>query len=310
MVARDSPCFFDMALVPYGNELLDARPPPRDPRPLLAAAQIVPFAADGAAEPEQLHCEKHPAFCKDCGTCKWQRYGNKWTSVLTHENPLDTSQTCVTVSAKYNVSGYVSLGCSACSKAGCKSSWGNFAVRDESMFQLGNLVRHHNSEGHIRSLARLWNVNFTTLFNAMRNNDEGFNDRVPRAIKFAFAIHCCHTTASHRSYKEYMSYNKIAADSHINCLQDTSPSVVKQLQHCVSMAHIQGTIQPILRNAIRISQSTDDRDQNLSLRFRALTATPTLKLHDHWGGLLRDQGHCETSTADAMIKIWQYPRFR
>ena len=177
------------------------------------------------------------------------------------------------------------------------------------MFQLANVRKHHKSTQHIKAVAEYFGVPYPEYRAYVDHCEEHETLNVPRTIKFAWAIHVCHAGESHSSFPSFLRFNDIPKENCRNVLTDESRKAVAKMQHCVSYADREINDFPVLENCVRLAQACDDRDQCLSLRYRAVTLFPVTKIHDRFGGLLRDYGFSQLDICEAIKRLWKYIMF-
>ena len=175
------------------------------------------------------------------------------------------------------MNGEVVLGCGACRDCGRNCVFSRFMVDKASQFQLGNLRAHHRSECHQRCVAKRFGIEWNDFRVLVLKEDKGFMDSVPRPLYFAWAIHCAHAGTSHSKFTGFMEMNQIPSNSSVHVLQDQSKRAVRQMLCAVSFADRDANCLPVLRKAVRIAQACDDRDQNFSLRYRAVTTDKKIR---------------------------------
>ena len=237
----------------------------------------------------------------------WLRDHEKWLPHLCYTHPRQPHLKCFSVEATFLSNGEVELGCPSCKSAGKSDVWARGKVTALSQFQMCNLRKHHQSESHQKSVAKFFGIEWSEFQAAFLDHDSRLTKSVPSAMCFAWAIHCARTATSHRRFKQWMEHNAMACNDTNHILQDQSRRVVRQMHASVSWADRSENCLPVLRSAVRISQACDDRDQNFSLRYRAVTLQPTIECHDRWGSLVRDPGFAHEDVCTAMVRSWMCP---
>ena len=288
--------------------------------PGAAEAEAARAAAREAADARAV-CSSHTEFQSRCPQCLWEKHKDKFCRLSAYVDATtfleDTAVALAPNSTRFAV------GCKLCARlardapgavqGGKRNKWATFDVYDYPGVSADGIQKHLGTAMHKTALltyATSTTIPLTSVQSSprklpvsTREAAADADERVPRATKFLDAIRGCLQgntfggyAASHPSSTE-MSTPLIST----GVFRDESKWACRKMLQSVA-AVIDDQQHEMLKKAVRIAFSDDDRDQHRILRIRVVWDTPCIGYAEFCGALLKDYGFDAESCRDASLQ--------
>ena len=262
-------------------------------------------------------CAAHPVFCSTCAKCRWCKSKQKWEGVAQYAEAI-TLKPRTWLAARPSSDQTFAVGCTLCAQlASDKPStpahkWARFEITGDAI-RMHSIKSHSGTEGHLAAVAayagglsptpcKEEEAESRLAGEAAKGGNQDLQGYVPRRVKFMDVIRGCFQGQSGGAYAA--SFPKCGElESPListGVLRDESPDAQYKML-TASAAVLDDEQQFMLRKAVRIAFSDDDRDQHRVLRVRVVWTNPRVGWAEFFGSLLKDYGFDAEDSRDATV---------
>ena len=258
------------------------------------------------------HDQIHPTFVKSCAQCRWRRNGPRWVQQSSFRHPT-TGQLVSPIAEKpASLPGPWGIGCVLCanhtSSSSAKQAFARFEVNSLATLQGTEIRRHCNSDFHKSALKALDESSALQAGSSASQAGSEEPDHlgvpgvegVPRPDKFVWGITVCHAAGSDCDYQRFCK--AAALTSYLSpgyLVSDAGRSACMKIISAVG-GSLRDQHQRILRKAVRLAFSIDERDQVFVNRVRIVVCIPEVRAHKFVARVIRDYGNGSGECADAV----------
>ena len=172
-------------------------------------------------------------------------------------------------------------------------SWNKFAVTGSGVY-LNGIRKHLLTDAHQEAVTISAHQTWTQAASQSQPKQldgvmgGALGGQVPRADKFILAVTSCRRAESARAFAPKADMNNMTSPlMTVGVNRDTSAHSYRKMIE-VADAVLTAAHQDILRKAVRISFSEDDRDIVRALRVRVVWDTPTVGAKEFFGGIVQE----------------------
>ena len=286
-----------------------------------AAPLLLPLPQNGThCGSEPPRCSTHPRFDVKCDRCRWLKHGAHYATLSEYIDAVTfCRQAAVTMKSALSPAEFA-IGCSLCARyvaeSRCSpSKWTRFEIQGAGV-SIDGVRKHLSTQTHSAALRRyaagpseplqeLLSDSPPQICTSPLGSDarEDLGGAVPRKTKFADAIRGCLRGESGHSFA-LAQVSAAEPESNLasaGVFRDESRSA--QHKMLVAAAAVLDEAQrAMLKNAVRIAFSDDDRDQHRILRIRVVWEKPKVGCMEFFGALLKDYGFDAASCSAANIE--------
>ena len=255
-----------------------------------------------------------------CDRCRWLKHGAHYATLSEYIDAVTfCRQAAVTMKSALSPAEFA-IGCSLCARyvaeSRCSpSKWTRFEIQGAGV-SIDGVRKHLSTQTHSAALRRyaagpseplqeLFGDSPPQICTLPLGSDarEDLAGAVPRKMKFADAIRGCLRGESGHSFS-LAQVSAAEPESNLasaGVFRDESRSA--QHKMLVAAAAVLDEAQKaMLKNAVRIAFSDDDRDQHRILRIRVVWEKPKVGCMEFFGALLKDYGFDAASCSAANIE--------
>jgi hypothetical protein len=290
-----------------------------DPVAAVETAAVAEAAAQGAAA--RRACP-HVEYVRRCARCRWEKHHDKFHRAALYIDATTSAEEVAVWPAPAPPGGaqaVFAIGCRLCARLARdvpaavqhkRNRWHTFQVTGSAV-TLDGLRKHWKTAMHQQALkayaapmnpARAGRATTEAEAAPARSAEEAA-ESVPRKSKFVDAISDCLSGHSGRGYAALQPKSDELSTPYLSTgvFRDESPHAYRKMVH--SLAGVLDEEQAdMLRRAVRIAFSDDDRDQHRILRIRVVWERPCVGYAEFFGALLKDFGTDTAACAAATLE--------